>query len=155
MCTHAQLYPTYGNIIKHTLFTFKMIILSWQMSLYILTPMLLKQGFLVSWSRMKTGGWCVWMIFSDCDISLLDVYFIANRYDKREDLIPTSPEMKLYSHLLMEANNTKIKLLQDTHKPLTFMQGYSNIAFHPLHFPPLSVRLQKKTVLMERNPEIR
>lgn len=63
--------------------------------------------------------------------------------------------MKLYSHLLMEANVTKIKLLRDTHQPLAFMEGYSNIAFNPLHFPPLSVRLEKKTVLMERNTEIR
>lgn len=80
---------------------------------------------------------------------------IANRYDKREGLSPTSPEMKLYSHLLMEANVTKIKLLRDTHQPLAFMEGYSNIAFNPLHFPPLSVRLEKKTVLMERHTEAR
>lgn len=89
------------------------------------------------------------------DTSLFDVNLNNNRYDKREDLSPSSPEMKLYSHLLMEANVTKIKLLRDTHQPLAFMEGYSNIAFNPLHFPPLSVRLEKKTVLMERNTEIR
>lgn len=95
------------------------------------------------------------MLFSESDTSLFDGYLINNRYDKREDLSPSSPEMKLYSHLLMEANVTKIKLLRDTHQPLAFMEGYSNIAFNPLHFPPLSVRLETKTVLMERNTETR
>lgn len=95
------------------------------------------------------------MLFSESDTPLFEVYLNNNRYDKREDLSPFSPETKLYSHLLMEANVTKIKLLRDTHQPLAFMEGYSNIAFNPLHFPPLSVRLEKKTVLMERNTEIR
>lgn len=82
--------------------------------------------------------------------ALFDVHLDANRYDKREDLSPESPEMNVYSHLLMEANVTKIKLLRDTHQPLAFTEGYGNIAFNPLHFPPLSVRLERKTVLMER-----
>ncbi|KAF7659254.1 hypothetical protein LDENG_00001070 [Lucifuga dentata] len=72
------------------------------------------------------------------------------RYDKREDLSPTSPEMKMYSHLLMETNSTKILQLRDTHQPLAFVEGYSNIAFNMFHFPPISVRLERKTVLMER-----
>ncbi|XP_044041273.1 dol-P-Man:Man(7)GlcNAc(2)-PP-Dol alpha-1,6-mannosyltransferase isoform X1 [Siniperca chuatsi] len=72
------------------------------------------------------------------------------RYDKREDLNLTNPEIKMYSHLLMEANVTKIKLLQDTHQPLAFVEGYSNIAFNLFQFPPVSVRLERKTVLMER-----
>uniref|UniRef100_A0A3Q3H249 Mannosyltransferase n=1 Tax=Labrus bergylta TaxID=56723 RepID=A0A3Q3H249_9LABR len=72
------------------------------------------------------------------------------RYDKREDLSLTNPEVKLYSHLLMEANVTKIKLLQDTHHPLAFIEGYSSIAFNLFHLPPVTVRLERKTVLMER-----
>ncbi|XP_034529399.1 dol-P-Man:Man(7)GlcNAc(2)-PP-Dol alpha-1,6-mannosyltransferase [Notolabrus celidotus] len=72
------------------------------------------------------------------------------RYDKREDLSLTDPEFKMYSHLLMEANVTKMQLLQDTHQPLAFVEGYSNIAFNLFHFPPISVRLERKTVLMER-----
>ncbi|XP_034719945.1 dol-P-Man:Man(7)GlcNAc(2)-PP-Dol alpha-1,6-mannosyltransferase [Etheostoma cragini] len=72
------------------------------------------------------------------------------RYDKREDLNCTNPDIKMYSHLLMEANVTKIQLLQDTHQPLAFIEGYSNIAFDAFHFPPVSVRLERKTVLMER-----
>ncbi|XP_061571262.1 dol-P-Man:Man(7)GlcNAc(2)-PP-Dol alpha-1,6-mannosyltransferase [Cololabis saira] len=72
------------------------------------------------------------------------------RYDKREDLSPTSPDIKLYSHLLMEANATKIQLLRDTHQPLAFIEGYSNIGLDPAHFPPVSVRLERKTVLMRR-----
>ncbi|XP_070848274.1 dol-P-Man:Man(7)GlcNAc(2)-PP-Dol alpha-1,6-mannosyltransferase [Chaetodon trifascialis] len=72
------------------------------------------------------------------------------RYDKREDLSLTNPEIKMYSHLLMEANLTNIQLLQDTHQPLAFIEGYSNIAFNLSHFPPVSVRLERKTVLMER-----
>nr|XP_057934420.1 dol-P-Man:Man(7)GlcNAc(2)-PP-Dol alpha-1,6-mannosyltransferase isoform X4 [Doryrhamphus excisus] len=71
------------------------------------------------------------------------------RYDKREDLSPSSPEMKMFSHLLMEVNATKILLLQDTHKPLTFIEGYSNIALNLFSFPPVSVRLERKSVLMQ------
>lgn len=77
-------------------------------------------------------------------------FFSPNRYDKREDLSLTNPEIKMYSHLLMEANATKIGLLQHSHQPLAFIEGYSNIAFNMHHFPPLSVRLDRKTVLMER-----
>uniref|UniRef100_A0AAZ1Y002 Mannosyltransferase n=1 Tax=Oreochromis aureus TaxID=47969 RepID=A0AAZ1Y002_OREAU len=72
------------------------------------------------------------------------------RYEKREDLSPTSPAMQMYSHLLMEANATKIELLQNTHQPLTFIEGYRNIAFSVFHFPPVRVHLERKTVLMER-----
>ncbi|KAM3859074.1 dol-P-Man:Man(7)GlcNAc(2)-PP-Dol alpha-1,6-mannosyltransferase [Diretmus argenteus] len=72
------------------------------------------------------------------------------RYDKREDLSPGSPQMKMYSHLLMEANVTKIRLLHHTHQPLAFIEGYNNIALNMFHFPPLSVRLERKTVLLER-----
>uniref|UniRef100_A0A3Q1HRW0 Mannosyltransferase n=1 Tax=Anabas testudineus TaxID=64144 RepID=A0A3Q1HRW0_ANATE len=72
------------------------------------------------------------------------------RYDKREDLIPTNPGIRMYSHLLMAANVTKIRLLQDTHQPLVFIESYRNIAFNMFHFPPVSVQLERKTVLMER-----
>lgn len=75
------------------------------------------------------------------------------RYDKREDLSLTNPEIKMYSHLLMEANVTKIQLLQDTHQPLAFIDGYSNFGVNMFHFPPISVRLERKTVLMERRTE--
>ncbi|XP_029968945.1 dol-P-Man:Man(7)GlcNAc(2)-PP-Dol alpha-1,6-mannosyltransferase [Salarias fasciatus] len=73
------------------------------------------------------------------------------RYDKREDLSPTNPEMKLYSHLLMEANTTRIQQLRDSHQPLAFIEGYSSIAFDFFHFPPISVRLDRKAVLMEKS----
>ncbi|TMS03076.1 Dol-P-Man:Man(7)GlcNAc(2)-PP-Dol alpha-1,6-mannosyltransferase [Larimichthys crocea] len=72
------------------------------------------------------------------------------RYDKREDLSVTSPDIKMYSHLLMEANVTKIQLVKDTHQPLAFIEGYSNIAFNKFHFPPITVRFERKAVLMER-----
>ncbi|XP_051911161.1 dol-P-Man:Man(7)GlcNAc(2)-PP-Dol alpha-1,6-mannosyltransferase [Hippocampus zosterae] len=72
------------------------------------------------------------------------------RYDKREDLDPASPEMEMFSHLLMEANATKMELLRDTHRPLAFVQGYDGIARHWFRLPPFSVRLASKTVLMQR-----
>ncbi|KAM9327585.1 dol-P-Man:Man(7)GlcNAc(2)-PP-Dol alpha-1,6-mannosyltransferase [Pholidichthys leucotaenia] len=72
------------------------------------------------------------------------------RYDKREDLSLPSPDVKRYSHLLMEANGTKIHLLQDTHQPLAFIGGYNNLAFNSSHFPPVIVQLKTKAVLMER-----
>ncbi|XP_076007898.1 dol-P-Man:Man(7)GlcNAc(2)-PP-Dol alpha-1,6-mannosyltransferase [Genypterus blacodes] len=77
------------------------------------------------------------------------------RYDKQEHLSPTSPEMKMYSHLLMEANGTKIQLLRDTHQPLAFIEGYSNIAFNMFHFPPIRVQMERKTVLMKRTTDRR
>uniref|UniRef100_A0A672YKY3 Mannosyltransferase n=1 Tax=Sphaeramia orbicularis TaxID=375764 RepID=A0A672YKY3_9TELE len=58
------------------------------------------------------------------------------RYDKREDMHPTNPDIKMYSHLLME--------------PMVFIEGYSNIAFNVLNFPPVTVRLEQKAVLMEQ-----
>uniref|UniRef100_A0A3B4UBW6 Mannosyltransferase n=1 Tax=Seriola dumerili TaxID=41447 RepID=A0A3B4UBW6_SERDU len=76
------------------------------------------------------------------------------RYDKREDMSPTNPEVKMYSHMLMEANVTKIQALKDTHQPLAFIEGYSSTAFNMFHFPPVSVRLERKTVLMERKTEL-
>ncbi|KAM9845858.1 LOW QUALITY PROTEIN: dol-P-Man:Man(7)GlcNAc(2)-PP-Dol alpha-1,6-mannosyltransferase [Aulostomus maculatus] len=76
------------------------------------------------------------------------------RYDKREDVGPSSPEMQTYSHLLMEANATQMELLRHTHQPLAFMDGYSGVAFNMFQFPPLSVRLERKTVLMERRTQV-
>ncbi|AWO97938.1 6-mannosyltransferase ALG12-like [Scophthalmus maximus] len=74
-------------------------------------------------------------------------------YDKREDMDPTNPGIRMYSHLLMEADVTKIQLLQDTHRPLAFIDGYSNTALSMFQFPPVSVRLERRTVLMERKTE--
>lgn len=50
----------------------------------------------------------------------------------------------------MEADVKKLQLLQDTHQPVAFVDGYSNLAFDLFHFPPVSVKLQRKVVLMER-----
>ncbi|KAM4614773.1 dol-P-Man:Man(7)GlcNAc(2)-PP-Dol alpha-1,6-mannosyltransferase [Polymixia lowei] len=75
------------------------------------------------------------------------------RYDKREDLSPESLEMKRYSHLLMEYNTTKILQLRDTHQPLAVIEGFDRITLNMFHFPPFSVQLEKKTVLLERMDE--
>ncbi|KAM4523315.1 dol-P-Man:Man(7)GlcNAc(2)-PP-Dol alpha-1,6-mannosyltransferase [Fundulus diaphanus] len=72
------------------------------------------------------------------------------RYDKREDITTTRPETHMYSHLLMEANVTKMQQLRDTHTPLVFIEGYNNIALSAAHFPPVRVLLGRKAVLMER-----
>nr|XP_061809061.1 dol-P-Man:Man(7)GlcNAc(2)-PP-Dol alpha-1,6-mannosyltransferase-like [Nerophis lumbriciformis] len=72
------------------------------------------------------------------------------RYDKREDLHPESPEMKMFSHLLVEANSTNVMLLQDTHHPLAFIQGYDGLA-RQLFPPSFRVNLANKIVLMQRN----
>ncbi|XP_067248484.1 dol-P-Man:Man(7)GlcNAc(2)-PP-Dol alpha-1,6-mannosyltransferase isoform X1 [Chanodichthys erythropterus] len=73
------------------------------------------------------------------------------RYDKKEDLTLEDPVMKTYSHLLMEANTTKILLLKDSHKPLVFIPGYQSLAFEVSHFPPLKIKLNNKLVLLERH----
>lgn len=73
------------------------------------------------------------------------------RYDKKEDLTLEDPVMKTYSHLLMEANTTKILLLKDSHKPLVFIPGYQSLSFEVSHFPPLKIKLNNKLVLLERH----
>lgn len=73
------------------------------------------------------------------------------RYDKREDLSVTSPEVRTYTHLLMEANMTTIELLKESHQPLAFIEGYNTIVLNLSDFPPVTVRLRRKTVLLERN----
>ncbi|CAL9682964.1 unnamed protein product [Knipowitschia caucasica] len=75
------------------------------------------------------------------------------RYDKREDMSPTNQDIKLYTHLIMEANVTKIQQLQDTHQPLAFIDGYSKTMLDLFHVPPVNVLLQNKIVLMERTKD--
>ncbi|XP_051975020.1 dol-P-Man:Man(7)GlcNAc(2)-PP-Dol alpha-1,6-mannosyltransferase [Xyrauchen texanus] len=72
------------------------------------------------------------------------------KYDKREDLTLDDPILKTYTHLLMEANATKISMLQDSHKPLIFIQGYQSIALEWSKIPPLRMKLKNKLVLLER-----
>ncbi|TNN71856.1 Dol-P-Man:Man(7)GlcNAc(2)-PP-Dol alpha-1,6-mannosyltransferase [Liparis tanakae] len=72
------------------------------------------------------------------------------RYDKREDLTLKNLDMNTYTHLLMEANVTKMQRLRDTHQPLAFIEGYSHIAVDIFHVPPVSVQLARRAVLMER-----
>ncbi|KAG5830536.1 hypothetical protein ANANG_G00311710 [Anguilla anguilla] len=55
------------------------------------------------------------------------------RYDKREDLVPG--DLRNYTHILMESDPTHVALLKDSHRPLTFIQGFSNLEVRPLHFP--------------------
>lgn len=69
------------------------------------------------------------------------------RYDKREDLVPG--DLRNYTHILMESDPTRVALLKDSHRPLTFIQGFSNLEVHPLHFPPLRLRLTDRLVLLE------
>ncbi|XP_021419042.2 dol-P-Man:Man(7)GlcNAc(2)-PP-Dol alpha-1,6-mannosyltransferase isoform X1 [Oncorhynchus mykiss] len=75
------------------------------------------------------------------------------RYDKREDVGPGHPDMKTYSHVLMEANATQIALLKDSHMPLAFIQGYSNMLLNAFRFPFFSINLEDKLVLLERVPD--
>ncbi|KTG43873.1 hypothetical protein cypCar_00021952 [Cyprinus carpio] len=73
------------------------------------------------------------------------------RYDKKENLTLEDAVMKTYSHLLMEANATKISLLKDSHKPLVFFSGYQNLVFEMFQFPPIKIKLNNKLVLLERH----
>ncbi|XP_060745173.1 dol-P-Man:Man(7)GlcNAc(2)-PP-Dol alpha-1,6-mannosyltransferase isoform X1 [Tachysurus vachellii] len=71
------------------------------------------------------------------------------RYDKREDVMPTDPLIKTYSHVLMEANTTLVSLLSSSHRPLIYIQGYERLIVNASRFPPLSVQLTNKLVLLE------
>ncbi|XP_073695046.1 dol-P-Man:Man(7)GlcNAc(2)-PP-Dol alpha-1,6-mannosyltransferase [Garra rufa] len=75
------------------------------------------------------------------------------RYYKKEDLT-LDAVMKTYSHLLMEANATKILLLKDSHKPLAYVSGYQSLVFEMSQFPPLKIKLNNKLVLLERHSNI-
>lgn len=75
------------------------------------------------------------------------------RYDKREDISPTHPDIQLFTHLLMEANVTKIHQLQETYRPLFFIDGYSTTVFNFFDFPPISVLFQQKIVVMEHSKD--
>uniref|UniRef100_A0A3B1JC63 Mannosyltransferase n=1 Tax=Astyanax mexicanus TaxID=7994 RepID=A0A3B1JC63_ASTMX len=74
------------------------------------------------------------------------------RYDKREDLAPGDPLMKAYSHILMEANPDQISLLSGSHRAVLFVQGYEGMTVNVSLFPPLSIKLNNKLVLLERLP---
>lgn len=136
------------------------------MYLCILTPTLLKLELLVSWSRTETGGLSVYLLRTltfhkkkkELFTTLVPTccfFTFPNRYDKREDLSVTSPEVRTYSHLLMEANVTKLELLKDSHHPLAFIEGYNTIVLNLSNFPPVTVRLRRKTVLLERKAQTR
>lgn len=125
---------------------------------------LLKLECLVSWSRTETGGLSIYLLrrlkFHKKELLTTAVptccfFIFPNRYDKREDLSVTSPEVRAYSHLLMEANVTKMELLKDSHHPLAFIEGYSTIILNLSDFPPVTVRLRRKTVLLERKAQTR
>uniref|UniRef100_A0A8B9GY22 Mannosyltransferase n=1 Tax=Astyanax mexicanus TaxID=7994 RepID=A0A8B9GY22_ASTMX len=73
-------------------------------------------------------------------------------YDKREDLAPGDPLMKAYSHILMEANPDQISLLSGSHRAVLFVQGYEGMTVNVSLFPPLSIKLNNKLVLLERLP---
>ncbi|XP_062374663.1 dol-P-Man:Man(7)GlcNAc(2)-PP-Dol alpha-1,6-mannosyltransferase [Sardina pilchardus] len=71
------------------------------------------------------------------------------KYSKREDIVPGDSQMKTFSHILMEANSTQIALLKESHQPMTFIQGYNNVKFDFLSFPPFSVKMDNKLVLLQ------
>ncbi|CAL8338834.1 unnamed protein product [Arctogadus glacialis] len=72
------------------------------------------------------------------------------RYDKREDVRPGHAEMNTYSHIIMEVNTTSLRLLQDTHLPLAFIQGYDRVVLTPTQLPPFRVQLVDKVVILQR-----
>lgn len=57
--------------------------------------------------------------------------------------------MKNYTHIVMESDTARVALLEGSHRPLTFVQGFSQLELHPLRLPPLSVRLSERLVLLE------
>uniref|UniRef100_A0A672NHX1 Mannosyltransferase n=1 Tax=Sinocyclocheilus grahami TaxID=75366 RepID=A0A672NHX1_SINGR len=86
-----------------------------------------------------------------CNLSFQFTLKSFPRYDKKENLTLEDAVIKTYSHLLMEANATKISLLKDSHKPLVFFSGYQNLVFEMFQFPPIKIKLNNKLVLLERH----
>ena len=50
----------------------------------------------------------------------------------------------------MEVNTTSLRLLQDTHPPLAFIQGYDRVVLTPTQLPPFRVQLVDKVVILQR-----
>lgn len=65
-------------------------------------------------------------------------------------MVPGDSQMKMFSYILMEANLTQIALLSDSHQPVTFIQGFKNLMFDFFSFPPFSIKLDNKLVLLEQ-----
>lgn len=50
---------------------------------------------------------------------------------------------------------TKMKLLKESHQLLAFIEGYNTIALNLSDCPPVTVRLKRKAVLLERKAHTR
>ena len=95
-------------------------------------------------------AWCSKAIVCRIQLILSVPSYFPLRYDKREDLMPGHPDVRSYTHLLMEVNSTKMAQLRHTHRAVSYTQGYSRTQLSLLQFPPVSIMLENKVVLMER-----
>uniref|UniRef100_W5NGK5 Mannosyltransferase n=1 Tax=Lepisosteus oculatus TaxID=7918 RepID=W5NGK5_LEPOC len=72
------------------------------------------------------------------------------KYDKREDIIPGDSEMEEFSHILMEADPTKLIPLKETHKIIAFIPCFKELVLNVFEVPPIHIKLENKLVLLEK-----
>ncbi|XP_053320854.1 dol-P-Man:Man(7)GlcNAc(2)-PP-Dol alpha-1,6-mannosyltransferase [Spea bombifrons] len=75
------------------------------------------------------------------------------RYDKREDLTPGDNTMLSYTHLIMEYDTLSMSHYKDTHKILRNIQAVGGIRFNIASYPPASMKLLTKLVILEKVPD--
>nr|CAG4648605.1 EOG090X04MD [Polyphemus pediculus] len=78
------------------------------------------------------------------------------RYDKTENLRPGSRELRMFSHLIVEAKNKhafNMRPYAKTHDILTHIDGFSHIRSTYIHFPPIRIKYKPCLfILKHKNP---
>ena len=87
--------------------------------------------------------------------SCLTKYNIS-RYDKTENLKPGSPELRMFTHLIIDAKSKHAYNLRpyvDTHEILAHVDGFSHIRSSYNHFPPIQIKSKPCLfILKNKNP---
>jgi alpha-1,6-mannosyltransferase len=97
-----------------------------------------------NWRYRKTT--CLTLFFEE----IINIFF---RYDKTEYLRPGGPELRTFTHLIVEGKNRhsfKIRTYSETHEILDFVEGFSHIRSTYNHFPPIRIK-SKPCLFILRN----
>ncbi|KAM5172522.1 LOW QUALITY PROTEIN: dol-P-Man:Man(7)GlcNAc(2)-PP-Dol alpha-1,6-mannosyltransferase [Mantella aurantiaca] len=73
------------------------------------------------------------------------------RYDKREDDIPSDEAMKLYSHIIMEFDDSHLSRYKPHYKVLRQISGFDGFGVNFDTFPPIYLKLSPKIIILERS----
>lgn len=78
------------------------------------------------------------------------------RYDKTENLKPGSPELRMFTHLIVDAKSKhsyNLRPYTETHEILANVEGFSHIRSSYNHFPPIRIKSKPCLFILEnKNP---